>query len=334
MDKELFGNPAVELNDEYAFWEDVEYICPKIEHNIRPKGNQASNTETKSACTIVWAVNQLIRLFGLDLTTEQTNKLYIEVVKYCTNEGYTIWTGWYIPSACNAVVKRWNNIGYRTFNKEKVFWTKVAYNSKKVTEALSNGHLVWFGKELSWRADQNKGVVDKDTYPKWTGHRLNWKCKYLTKATGWADWSKAEIWCLDNYYWDNWQEYFILDRKKYAYKWMYGYGYIIMPVSSMKTSVEEEKRKLALLKAVNAVIAVLTSTWADLPEAYQELSASYAKALREQYSDARKLEKDQKKKVYQSVVDFLSYAWKYADEDEQAKYADLAKYLRDKFNLL
>lgn len=89
-----------------------------------------------------------------------------------------------------------------------------------------------------------------------------------------------------------------------------------------------------MLKAVNAVIAVLTSTWADLPEAYQELSASYAKALREQYSDARKLEKDQKKKVYQSVVDFLSYAWKYADEDEQAKYADLAKYLRDKFNLL
>jgi hypothetical protein len=49
-----------------------------------------------------------------------------------------------------------------------------------------------------------------------------------------------------------------------------------------------------------------------LPEKYQTMSANYAKDLRNQYPEARKLEKDQAKKVYQSVVDMLSYARKFA----------------------
>jgi hypothetical protein len=53
IDKNLLINPAVELNDEYCFGDEVEYVCPKIEHNIRPKGNQGNNKETESACTIV-----------------------------------------------------------------------------------------------------------------------------------------------------------------------------------------------------------------------------------------------------------------------------------------
>ena len=85
------------------------------------------------------------------------------------------------------------------------------------------------------------------------------------------------------------------------------------------------------LKAVNAVIAVLTSTWWDLPPKYQDLSASYAKKLRADYPEARKLEPDQVKKIYQSVVDMLSYAWKFAWYTEQKKYEELAKYLRDRF---
>lgn len=334
MNKELLNNPAVELNDEYCFGDEVEYVCPKIEHNIRPKGNQGNNKETESACTIVWAVNQLIRLFWLDLTTEQTNKLYIEVVKYCTKEGYVIGTGWYIPTACNAVAKWWNEIWCKTFNKDKVFWTRVDWNSPKVDEALKNGHIVWFGKDISWRSDAIRGMIDKDTYPKGTGHRLNYKCAALTKATSWIDRGNAEIGVYDNYYWSSAQEFFILSRKKYIFKWIYGYCYIIMPESCMQSNIEAEKERIALLKAVNAVIAVLTSTWWDLPEAYQELSASYAAALREQYAEARKLEKDQTKKIYQSVVDFLSYAWKYVWEQEQLKFADLAKYLRDKYKLL
>ena len=87
------------------------------------------------------------------------------------------------------------------------------------------------------------------------------------------------------------------------------------------------------LKAVNAVIAVLTSTWADLPENFQDVSASYAKSLRETYPKARKLEKEQAKKVYQSVVDFLSYARKYAWDEEKQKYWELAWFLREKHKL-
>lgn len=87
------------------------------------------------------------------------------------------------------------------------------------------------------------------------------------------------------------------------------------------------------IKAVNAVIAVLTSTWWDLPEKYQNISADYAKQLRSDYPDARKLEPEQQKKVYQSVVDMLSYSRKFAWWEEQKKYEELTQYLRNKFKL-
>lgn len=98
-----------------------------------------------------------------------------------------------------------------------------------------------------------------------------------------------------------------------------------------RLSNKEEVNKIRTLKAVNAVIAVLTSTRWDLPEKYQKLSADYAKKLRTDYPDARKLEPEQAKKVYQSVVDMLSYSRKFAWYAEQKKYEELVKYLRDKF---
>ena len=98
---------------------------------------------------------------------------------------------------------------------------------------------------------------------------------------------------------------------------------------SNKDAVQYEKT----IKAVNAVIAVLTSTWWDLPEKYQNMSADYAKQLRNQYPEARKLEPEQAKKVYQSVVDMLSYARKFAWREEQKKYEEINQYLRKKFNL-
>ena len=97
--------------------------------------------------------------------------------------------------------------------------------------------------------------------------------------------------------------------------------------------IVENKKYAETLKAVNAVIAVLTSTWWDMPEKYQAMSADYAKQLRTQYPEARKLEKEQEKKVYQSVVDMLSYARKFAWAEEQQKYSELNQYLRTKFGL-
>lgn len=100
-----------------------------------------------------------------------------------------------------------------------------------------------------------------------------------------------------------------------------------------RLSDKDKINNIRTLKAVNAVIAVLTSTWWDLPSKYQDLSASYAKNLRTDYPDARKLEPEQTKKIYQSVVDMLSYAWKFAWRGEQKKYEELANYLRSKFGL-
>ena len=98
---------------------------------------------------------------------------------------------------------------------------------------------------------------------------------------------------------------------------------------SNKDAIQYEKT----IKAVNAVIAVLTSTWWDLPEKYQNISADYAKQLRTQYPEARKLEPDQAKKIYQSVVDMISYARKFAWQEEQKKYEVMNQYLRKKFSL-
>ena len=101
----------------------------------------------------------------------------------------------------------------------------------------------------------------------------------------------------------------------------------------MKTNIEEEKKRIARMKAVNATIWVLTSTRWDMEEAFQELSSSYAQALRDEYKDARPKEEDQAKKVYQAIVDILSYSWKFAWEEEQEKYSELANFLRNKHNL-
>lgn len=325
-------NPAVDYWDEYAFWENVEYITPKIKHDIRPCGNQWKHIKTKSACTIVWAVNQLIRLFWLDMDMNKTNELYIEVVDYCTKLWYVIGSWWSTPTACNAVCKWWNEIGYKRYNKEQVFRLRLLWNSSLVKEALDNWHLVWYTKDINFASDQVEWLVwhEPKMYPKMVWHRLNRKGIQYTKATWWADLSKAERGSQDNYHWAIWENFWFKEVKPYINNWIYAYWYVIMPKSCLLSSIEEEKKKIALMKAVNAVIATLTSTRWDLPEAYQELSASYAAALRDQYPEARPLMKDQQHKIYQSVVDMLSYCWKYAGEEEQEKFAELAKFLRDK----
>lgn len=178
-----------------------------------------------------------------------------------------------------------------------------------------------------------------------------------------TDLSKAEIWDLvffkntyetENeithvgfYVWNNemlnasWKKVNICKIDKYRqehFKWVWKlslytkeYNKTTAKKNYKRLSNKEEINKIRTLKAVNAVIAVLTSTWWDLPEKYQKISAEYAKKLRNDYPDARKLEPEQAKKVYQSVVDMLSYAWKFAWYTEQKKYEELNRHLRDRF---
>ena len=144
-----------------------------------------------------------------------------------------------------------------------------------------------------------------------------------------TDLSKAEVWDLvffkntyetENeithvgfYMWNNkminasWKKVNICEIDKYRqehFKWIGKLSLFAKDYSKAKAkknydrlSNKEEIEKIRTLKAVNAVIAVLTSTWWDLPEKYQNISADYAKKLRNDYPDARKLEPDQSKKV-------------------------------------
>lgn len=328
-------NTARDYWDEYAFGEDVEFVIPKIQHNIRPHWNQWENKETKSACTIVWAVNQLIRLFWLDLDKATTNKLYIEVVKYCEKLWYSIGEWRSTPTACNAVCKFWNEIWFKTFWKEKVFRLRLYRSNERIVEALMKWHIVWFTKNVNFWTDQVEWLVRRDPkmYPKMVWHRLNRAWVNCISATWWADISRAERWAVDNYHGQIWEFFAFKELKPYINNWIYAYWYLILPESCMTDSIEEEKERIKKLKAVNSIIGVLTSTRWDMEEAFQELSSSYAQALRDEYPEARQIEEDQSKKVYQAVVDFLSYSWKFAWEEEQKKYSELADFLRKKHNL-
>lgn len=331
-ENEIKINSAWDYWDEYAFWSDVIYKIPELTHNIRPQTNQMFNDETYSGCTIVWTVNQLIRLFWLNLTSKQQDELCVEVVKYCTQFWYVPWKGWSTVTAINSVSKFWNEIWYKTFNTEKIFYSRVTWWDSRIHEALDKWHLVWFTYQLNWNSDKYVWLVYKDSYPAWKWHRTNIKApKFVEHRTGYKT-NEANEWVHDNFYTYT-NEYYIKDIGKYVNKGVYPAFYIILPRSCMIWTVEEQKQRIALLKAVNAVIAVLTSTWWDLPEEYQELSASYAKALREQYPEARKLEENQLKKVSQSVVDLLSYTWKFFDSEDQKKLAELAWFLRKKHNI-
>jgi len=325
-------NPAIDFGDEYAFGEDVNYKTPEIKHNIRPQGNQWENKETKTACTIVWAVNQIIRLFWIDLNKAKTNQLYIEVIKYCEKYWYVIGDWWGTPTACNIVCKRWNEIWYKAFNKEKVFRLRLYWNNPKLIEALDKGHLVWYTKQVNFGMDQVEWLIRRDKYPKMVWHRLNRKGIKYTIATWGADVSKAERGALDNYHGAIGESFAFKEVKKYINNWVYAYWYVIMPESCMENNIEKEKQKIARLKAINAVIGALTSTYEDLNTEEQLMASSLAWEMRNT-EGARERINWKENKVYQSVCDLLSFAWKYADEETQKKYSELASYLREKYKL-
>ena len=327
-------NEAWDYWDEWAFGEEVEFTVPQITHNIWPHTNQWSRTKTKSACTIYWALNQIIRLFWLFLTKDESNDLWEEVVDYCVkNHWYTVWYWRGTPDAINAVCKWWNEIGAKRFNKEKVFYVRRDYRDDKIKDALSKWHLIWFTYNLNFWEDRRKGLVWKDKYP-WAGwHRTNWQSTKTTHPTGWASEPTADCWVYDSYYWWT-NEYLIRDRSKYMNRWMCTPGYLILPQSNMTNqTVEEVKENIAETKAINYALWALTTAWANVPEKFQEKFAALAKEMREDFKNARPIENDNTKKVWQTLADALSYCWKYMPEDIQKDMAALASKVRTNLNV-
>lgn len=324
------NNYAWDYGDEYAFGEDVEFSIPEIKHNIRPHSNQGSNVETSSACTMIGALNQIIRLFGIDLPKKETNQLWIEVVHYCEKFWYKIWYGWDTPTAINSVCKFWNEIGAERFGTEKVFYARRYWNTDKPQEALKKGHLVGFTMALNFGEDRRKWLVYKDSYPAGWWHRLNWQSTKTTVPTGWAKCPDADCWVYDNY--DGLtNQYLIKDRSKYMNKGMYGWGYIILPQSCLEKSVEEVKEDIVEKKAFNYVVDALSSAYGYVPEKYQKKFAELAKEIRDEYKDVRKTVEGEEKKGAVAITDALSYLYKFADDEDKRKYAEMAGNMRKKY---
>lgn len=323
-------NYAWDFWDEYAFGADVEFEIKDISHNIRPQSNQWSNSETSSACTIVGALNQIIRLFWIDLPIKEANKLWIEVVHYCENFWYKIWNGWDTPTAINAVCKFWNEIWSERFGTEKVFYVRHYWNTEKPKEALEKWHLVWFTMALNFGEDRRKWLVWRDSYPWAWWHRLNWQATKTTKPTWWASEPTADCGVYDNYYGLT-NQYLIRDRSKYINKWMYARAYMIFPQSRMKNTVEEEKARIEQEKAFNYVLWALSNAYASVPEKYQEKFGELAKMIREDFENTRKMETNQEKKSMIAITDAMSYLYKFVNSETQKTFAELAQKFRDEY---
>jgi len=323
-------NYAWDFWDEYAFGADVEFEIKDISHNIRPQSNQWSNSETSSACTIVGALNQIIRLFWIDLPIKEANKLWIEVVHYCENFWYKIWNGWDTPTAINAVCKFWNEIWSERFGTEKVFYVRHYWNTEKPKEALEKWHLVWFTMALNFGEDRKKWLVWRDSYPWAWWHRLNWQATKTTKPTWWASEPTADCGVYDNYYGLT-NQYLIRDRSKYINKWMYARAYMIFPQSRMKNTVEEEKARIEQEKAFNYVLWALSNAYASVPEKYQEKFGELAKMIREDFENTRKIETNQEKKSMIAITDAMSYLYKFVNSETQKTFAELAQKFRDEY---
>lgn len=325
-------------DDEYAFWEDVVYNVLNLTHNIWPKINQGMNTNSKSACTIFWAWGQLIRLFALDLSREEANKVWLEIIDYCVKKGwYVVGKWWSTPTAINYVCKWWNEIGYKRYNREPAFYLRVLWNSPLVKECLDKWHMIGYTKTIQWAGDQINGYVWKkaEDYTTMVWHRLNLKGpQTIEKATWWATRGKAQWACQDNYYEQIGTNFFIEDLGKYVNKWVYAYVYIVLPESAMwGGTTEEEKKRIEETKAINAIIATLTTTRGSVPEWIQEKNADFAKQLREEYEWAMPIIWDAETKSATAVVNMLSFNYKFMPEKYQNKFAELASELRKDFNI-
>ena len=89
MNEELLQTPAIpdaayDYGDEYAFGSEVEFEIKDVTNHNQARSCQMNHPETKYACTIIGAVNQIIKLFDLNLSPTDADKLGLEVAIYAT----------------------------------------------------------------------------------------------------------------------------------------------------------------------------------------------------------------------------------------------------------
>lgn len=327
-------NGAYDNGDERAFGDEVEFEIKDITSHEQARSCQMNHPETKYGCTIIGALNQIIKLFNLNLSPKEADDLGVEVVKFTTQYGYKVGHGWSTPTAMNTVAKWWNTIGYERFKKEKIFYVRVSHDDKRVAEALSKGHYVGFTYQLNFGTDRYWGLVDKESYPAGTGHRTNFQRSEDVDTASKKVYKNTQLGVHDNYHgWVN--EYYIKDITKYIGKGMYPAVYLVMPESwKAGATVEQQKNITAGDKSANMVIGALSAAYKYMPSDLQQLMASLANNIRQRYPDTRGITENERMKEYQLVADTLSFAWKLADDKHKDAYANLAKTIRDDTGVL
>jgi hypothetical protein len=115
-------------------------------------------------------------------------------------------------------------------------------------------------------------------------------------------------------------------------KGMYVWGYLILPQSCLKKTVEENKEDIKRRKALNYVVMALSTAYQSVPEKYQQEFSKLAKEIRDGNPDVRELigGEDEKKGAI-AITDALSYLYKFADEEDKKKYAGMASNMRKKY---
>ena len=246
--------------------------------------------------------------------TAEDRDLIISIAKLFLDSPYQFWGNWELP---------WDPTDCSRFVQvvlENVWISVERYSAMQWEQFSSTGNMhTDLSKAEVWDLVFYKNTYESQNEITHVGFYM-WNNEMIN-----ATWKKVQVSKIDKY----WRDHF---------KWIWKLSLFTKDYSKAKAnknydrlSNKETINKIRTLKAVNAVIAVLTSTRGDLPKKYQDMSADYAKKLRTDYPDARKLESDQAKKVYQSMIDMLSYSWKFAWYEEQKKYEELAWYLRKNF---
>ena len=77
---------------------------------------------------------------------------------------------------------------------------------------------------------------------------------------------------------------------------------------------------------------MLSATWSSLDAEERKIASDFATLLRKKYPNTRN-NIEEEKKVAQCVVDVLSFAWKFVNQQEQEQFSTLAREMREKMNL-
>lgn len=327
----LFLNAAIYDEDESAFtiWDIWLMMGGLSELPVFKEFvwlDQRSHENAYMACTIVWRINQICRLYQ----QKPTQSMMLEYIDWATKEmnpRYVIGKWWLTRFGANSARKKWNidnptkNVSFVTgIVWDEIFW-----------EAYNKNYMI--GLTYKWNAAYNQDfskdwVLDwKDFKPDSYWHTNN---AIQCRAVSWS------VWIFDNY--DS-----RLKFNKYSIKHMkelvdngvfYPTYYLMIPTEILENTPEEIKKKKMNDKALNSALYILSSAYDSCTDAQaQKAMATAAWEIRKSLGVEKDLA-DMLTKSRQALSYCLSYLWNFVDDvDLQKDISELARKIRIKYKV-